>query len=62
MGNKALTVEEFAAALQISKPTAYNIIHSKHAPPVIHVGRCIRIPVSGFERWLDNLSESGVSI
>lgn len=59
MTTKALTVEEFAAALQISKPTAYSIIHSRNAPPVIHVGRCIRIPAAGLERWLEECAERG---
>lgn len=51
-----MTVDEMAEALQISRPKAYELVHSQDGPPVIHVGRCIRIPTNGFMSWLAHRS------
>lgn len=56
------TVEEMGAALRLSRAKAYELIHSVDSPPVIRIGRCIRIPVDGFKAWLERQSEEGARI
>ena len=47
-----LTVEEMAAAIGVSRTTAYNLANSKGFP-TIRVGRKILISASGLERWVE---------
>jgi excisionase family DNA binding protein len=45
-------VEEVARMLAISRSKTYELIASG-ALPVIHVGRCVRVPSDALQRWLD---------
>lgn len=56
---EVLTVEEMGEVLNISRPTAYELIHAVDGPPVIRIGRCIRIPADGLRKWMDGQSEKG---
>lgn len=56
MEKKIMTVDEMADVMRISRPKAYELIHSKDGPPVISVGRVFRIPVDGFMEWLERQS------
>ena len=47
-----LTVDDLCGQLQISRPTAYSLVHSEGFP-VIRVGRRLIIPKSGLEQWLN---------
>jgi excisionase family DNA binding protein len=47
-----LTVEEFAAAMRISRNAAYAAIAANAVPGVIRIGRTIRIPRSALAVWL----------
>ena len=58
MENKVVfTVKDVSAALGISLPKAYELVHSKNGPPVIYVGRCIRIPVQSFHAWVESTAK-----
>lgn len=57
MEKSVLTVEEIGTMLNLSRSKAYELIHSKNAPPVIRVGRVFRVPVDGFKAWLTKQSE-----
>ena len=54
-----LTVEEMADALQISRPKAYELVHAVDGPPVLHIGRAIRIPADGLRLWIERQSAGG---
>lgn len=50
---KTLTVEEMGDVLRISRPKAYELVHADNGPPVLRIGRCIRIPVDGLNKWIE---------
>lgn len=56
MPGAVLTVEEMAETLRISRPKAYELIHSQDGPPVLRVGRAIRVPTAGLMAWLERQS------
>lgn len=62
MEKTVMTVEEMGAALNLSRRTAYELIHSKDGPPCIRVGRVFRVPVDGFKAWLTSQSERGARL
>ena len=51
MEKYTMSVDEMASAIGISRPKAYELVNSEGFP-VIRIGRRIRIPVSGLERWI----------
>lgn len=59
MERAVLTVEEMGAVLHLSRPKAYELVHSEDGPPVVRIGRCIRIPTDGLTAWLERQSERG---
>jgi len=50
-----LTVEELSKVLRIGRRQAYELVH-RPSFPSFRVGRSIRVPKKGLERWLQ---ESG---
>lgn len=52
-----MSVDEMAKALGVSRPTAYQLANSADFP-VIRIGRRIRIPVAGLERWIEEQSSA----
>lgn len=53
----AMTMDEVATELQISRPTAYDLARSEGFP-ALKVGRRVIVPRIEFERWL---SESAIN-
>ena len=55
-----LTVEELAEELNISFPTAYNLV-KQDAFPAFHIGQRILVNRAGLQRWIDRqcASEAG---
>ena len=49
-------VEDLCALLQISRPTAYELVRREDFPKV-RVGRRVLIPRAGLEKWLDEQSD-----
>lgn len=49
---RTFSVDEIAECLGISRPSAYELVHSAGFP-VISVGRRLLIPVAAFDRWLE---------
>ncbi|RKL64968.1 DNA-binding protein [Salipaludibacillus neizhouensis] len=47
-----LTAKEVSEILQISKPTAYELMNQKNFP-LIKLGRCKRVLTSEFFTWLE---------
>ncbi len=62
MEKTVMTVAEMGQALNLSRRKAYELVHSKNAPPVIRVGRVFRVPVDGFKTWLEQQSEGRAEI
>ena len=54
-----LTVEQMADELQISRPKAYELIHAVDGPPVLRIGRCVRVPADGLQAWIQRQSDRG---
>ncbi len=54
-----LTVDQMADELQISRPKAYELIHAVDGPPVLRIGRCVRVPVDGLQDWIQRQSAKG---
>lgn len=54
----AYTPTEAARAANVSRPTVYSWM-KLDGFPVARIGRCTRIPVRAFERWLER--RAGVS-
>ena len=54
----ALSVEELAVFLSISRSVAYKLIHEPGFP-VVKVGRRVIIPKKALERWMENKIERG---
>lgn len=52
------SVEELAAALGISRASAYQLVHDPNFPS-IRVGKRILIPVAGLEQWLARGTQPG---
>ena len=49
-----LTVRQAAQRLQLGTNRVYELVKVEHNPlPSITIGRTIRIPVAGLERWLE---------
>lgn len=61
MDKATFGVDELATTMGISRPKAYELVNSDGFP-VIRVGRRIRIPVSAFQRWLDEQASERVQI
>ena len=45
-------VKDLCALLQISRPTAYELVHREDFPK-IRIGRRVLIPRAGLEKWLE---------
>ena len=56
---RAIDVDELAAALGISKPTAYELCNREDFPAIRVTPRRIIIPVDGLQRWLEEQSGGG---
>lgn len=59
-GRLALSVEEVADALGISRPVAYQLIQREGFPAVRVSERRIIVPVDALRRWLDEQAETNV--
>lgn len=57
MEKYTMSVDEMAAAVGVSRPKAYELVNSEGFP-VIRIGRRIRIPVTGLERWIEEQSST----
>lgn len=62
MEKKVMSVEEMAVALGLGRSKAYELVHAIDGPPVIRIGRCIRVPVDGLSEWLERQSEGRAEI
>lgn len=47
-----MTVDEMAAELNISRPTAYELVKQEHFP-AFHIGQRILVNRAGLQRWID---------
>ncbi len=47
-----MTVDEMAAELNISRPTAYELVKQEHFP-AFHIGQRILVNRAGLQRWVD---------
>lgn len=47
-----MTVDEMAAELNISRPTAYELVKQEHFP-AFHIGQRILVNRAGLQHWID---------
>lgn len=47
-----MTVDEMAAELYISRPTAYDLVKQEYFP-AFHIGQRILVNRAGLQRWID---------
>lgn len=47
-----MTVDEMAAELNISRPTAYELVKQEHFP-AFRIGQRILVNRAGLQRWID---------
>lgn len=47
-----MTVDEMAAELHISRPTAYELVKQEHFP-AFRIGQRILVNRAGLQRWID---------
>lgn len=52
----ALTVEEAAASLGLSRSVMFDVLRGGDGPRVVYVGRKRLIPIRELEAWLDRQS------
>ena len=62
MEKAVFTVEEMGAYLGVGRSVAYELVHAVDGPPVIRIGRCIRIPADGLKAWMERQSEKGARV
>lgn len=55
----ALTVEEAASLLGVSRSLMYEVVRRPDGPPSVKVGNVIRIPRRGLEAWLEQRAQRG---
>jgi excisionase family DNA binding protein len=48
-----LTIPQAAQSLGISRAMLYSLIAKKKGPPVIHLGRSVRIPFASLRKWVE---------
>jgi excisionase family DNA binding protein len=51
-GPLLLTIPEAAQRLSISRALLYALLARKKGPPVVRIGRAVRISVASLEAWL----------
>ena len=61
MSKLVYTVDEVAEILHLSRPIADQLVHSQEGPPLLRVGRCLRVPADGLQLWIERQSEKGAS-
>ncbi len=57
MERLTITVDEFARAFGVSKPTAYELVHTDNFT-LIRVGRKMLIPIDGVKKWVEECGSS----
>lgn len=48
-----LTVPQTAKCLGISRAMVYSLIAKRKGPPVIRLGRSIRVPAASLQKWIE---------
>lgn len=48
-----LTIPQAARSLGISRSMLYSLITKKKGPPVIHLGRSVRVPAASLRKWIE---------
>lgn len=48
-----LTIPQAAKSLGISRAMVYSLIAKKQGPPIVRLGRSVRIPVASLRTWVE---------
>jgi len=57
-----LTIPQTAKCLGISRAMVYSLIAKRKGPPVIHLGRSIRVPVDSLQKWIEEQEQEQRSV
>ncbi len=55
---EVMTVDQMKEYLQISRPTAYELIHQKKFP-TFRIGNAVRIPKKILDQWIEEQTNIG---
>lgn len=50
----ALTIQETAEALSVSRQTVYRFMRYDPSFPMFHIGRSVRISANGLNQWMQD--------
>lgn len=50
-----LTIPQAARSLNISRAMLYSLIAKGKGPPVVHLGRSVRVPAISLRKWVDEM-------
>lgn len=53
---KTYTIKEISVILGISLTSTYQLVHKEAPFPVMHLGKCIRVPKKAFDEWFAQFS------
>jgi excisionase family DNA binding protein len=56
-----LTIPQAAQRLGISRAMLYSLIAKKKGPPVVHLGRAVRIPATSLHKWVEEQEQEQCS-
>lgn len=57
-----LTIPQAASRLNISRAMLYSLIAKGKGPPVIHLGRAVRVPYASLRKWVEEMEHEQRSV
>lgn len=52
-----LTIPQAAKRLGISRAMVYSLIARRKGPPIVRLGRAVRVPVASLRKWVEELEQ-----
>lgn len=53
-----VTIPQAARSLSISRAMLYSLVAKGEGPPVVHLGRSVRVPVADLRKWVEELTRT----
>lgn len=52
-----LTIPQAAKRLGVSRAMVYSLIARRNGPPIVRLGRAVRVPVASLQKWVEELEQ-----